>query len=101
MEKGKQLQTTKCWFHVSLRGCRRSRWWFQILQGITARLELTGCSHQNGSKWFHIIFHVHYTPPNMEPENGPLEKEIPIGNHHFQVPAVILGGVFGEMIQFD
>ena len=27
-------------------------------------------------------------PPktNMEPENGPLEKEIPIGNHHFQVP---------------
>ena len=29
-----------------------------------------------------------HTPPktNMEPENGPLEKEIPIGNHHFQVP---------------
>ena len=28
------------------------------------------------------------TPPktNVEPENGPLEKEIPIGNHHFQVP---------------
>ena len=28
------------------------------------------------------------TPPktNMEPENGPLEKKIPIGNHHFQVP---------------
>ena len=28
------------------------------------------------------------TPPkfNMEPENQPLEKEIPIGNHHFQVP---------------
>ena len=23
---------------------------------------------------------------NMEPENGPLEKEIPIRNHHFQVP---------------
>ena len=25
------------------------------------------------------------TPPktNMEPENGPLEKEIPIGNYHF------------------
>ena len=31
---------------------------------------------------------VPLTPPktNMEPENGPLEKEIPIGNHHFQVP---------------
>ena len=28
------------------------------------------------------------TPPkfNMEPENQPLEKEVPIGNHHFQVP---------------
>ena len=23
---------------------------------------------------------------NMEPENTPLEKEIPFGNHHFQVP---------------
>ncbi len=33
--------------------------------------------------WYRIV-----TPPktNMEPENGPLEKEIPIGNHHFQVP---------------
>ena len=31
---------------------------------------------------------VNYTPPKfiMEPENQPLEKEIPIGNHHFQVP---------------
>ena len=27
------------------------------------------------------------TPPktNMEPENGPLEEEIPFRNHHFQV----------------
>ena len=23
---------------------------------------------------------------NIAPENGPLEKEIPIGNHHLQVP---------------
>ena len=23
---------------------------------------------------------------NMEPENQPLEKEIPMGNHHFQIP---------------
>ncbi len=29
---------------------------------------------------------VHPPKTNMEPENGPLEKEIPIGNHHFQVP---------------
>ena len=29
-----------------------------------------------------------YTPLklNMEPENRSLEKDIPIGNHHFQVP---------------
>ena len=34
-----------------------------------------------------------FTPPktNMEPENGPLEKEIPIGNHHFQVPCYFWG----------
>ena len=31
---------------------------------------------------------VRVTPPkfNMEPENQSLEKEIPIGNHHSQVP---------------
>ena len=34
------------------------------------------------------------TPPktNMEPNNGPLEKEIPFENHHFQVPAVSFQG---------
>ena len=39
------------------------------------------------------------TPPktNMEPENGPVEKEIPIGNHHFHSfpgSMLIFGGVF-------
>ena len=35
---------------------------------------------------------IYDTPPktNMEPENGPLEKEIAIGNHHF----LIFWGVF-------
>ena len=28
---------------------------------------------------------------NMEPENQSLEKEIPIGNHHFQVPCLTFG----------
>ena len=40
-------------------------------------------------KRFHHHMEGRDTPPktNMEPENGgPLEKEIPIGNHHFQVP---------------
>ena len=34
-----------------------------------------------------------YTPPkfNMEPKNQTLEKEIPFGNHHFQVPCLTLG----------
>ncbi len=27
---------------------------------------------------------------NIEPENGPLEKEIPFGNRHFQVPCYFL-----------
>ena len=37
---------------------------------------------------------LNVTPPktNMEPENGPLEKEIPFGNHPFQVPAVSFRG---------
>ena len=35
-----------------------------------------------------------YTPrkTNMEPENEPLEEEIPIRNHHFQVPSWFSGG---------
>ena len=43
------------------------------------------------------------TPPetNMEPENGgPLEKEIPIGNHHFQVPAVNFWGYTPKMTPY-
>ncbi len=31
----------------------------------------------------------------MQPENQPLEKEIPFGNHHFQVPFVKLWGCTG------
>ena len=33
------------------------------------------------------------TPPkfDMEPKNQTLEKEIPFGNHHFQVPCLTLG----------
>ena len=33
-------------------------------------------------------FHIYSTPrkTNMESENEPLEEEIPIRNHHFQVP---------------
>ena len=29
---------------------------------------------------------------NIEPDNGPLEKETPFGNHCFQVPCYISGG---------
>ena len=32
--------------------------------------------------WISIIYTLPET--NIAPENGPLEKEIPIGNHHFQ-----------------
>ena len=35
----------------------------------------------------------------MEPENEPLEEEIPIKNHHFQVPAVSFQG--GRFIILD
>ena len=45
---------------------------------------LTGMILQVGSMGYFT-----YTPQNKHgsPENGgPLEKEIPIGNHHFQVP---------------
>ena len=32
---------------------------------------------------------------NMEPENGPLEKEIPFGNHHFSGSMLNFRGVHG------
>ena len=44
------------------------------------------CLHQIQAELQHHVAYQRYTPPktNMEPENGgPLEKEIPIGNHHF------------------
>ena len=37
------------------------------------------------------VEYLHPPKTNMEPENGPLEKEIPIGKHHFQVPCEFLG----------
>ena len=37
------------------------------------------------------MLRIHPPKTNMEPENGPLEKEISIGNHHFQVPCSISG----------
>ena len=42
-------------------------------------------------QWLISRFHVNLpgcTPPkfNMEPEKKSPEKEVPLGNHHFQVP---------------
>ena len=39
------------------------------------------------------IYIYMYTPLkfNMEPDNQPLGKEIPFGNHHFEVPYESLG----------
>ena len=37
----------------------------------------------------------------LEPENQPLEKEIPIGNHHFEVPAVKLWGCTLQNVSTD
>ena len=46
-----------------------------------------------------VLVNMKRTPPetNMEPENGgPQEEEIPFGSHHFQVPAVTVGGRYTE-----
>lgn len=40
--------------------------------------------------------HLGILPPkdnNVESENGPMEKEILFGQHHFGVPCLVLGGV--------
>ena len=46
--------------------------------------------HQRKSPSIHssMTKEVYDTSPktNVEPENGPLEKEIPFGNHPFQIP---------------
>ena len=43
-----------------------------------------------------------FTPPktNMEPENGPLQKEIPLGNYPFQGSMLVFRGVL-EIILWD
>ena len=46
------------------------------------------CENGNGTYCVLEVF-VHPNTPrktNMEPENEPLEQEIPIKNHHFQAP---------------
>ena len=57
--------------------------------GYSTRVSMELSIQLASNSWF-----ISPTPPktNMEPENGPLEKEIPIGNHHFQVPAVNFWG---------
>ena len=62
-----------------------SRWlerWLNKSQALERRILDDGVHHEPAPTV------TMDTPPktNMEPENGPLEKEIPIGNHHFQVP---------------
>ena len=54
------------------------------------------CLHQIQAELQHHVAYQRYTPPktNMEPENGgPLEKEIPIGNHHFSGSMLNFRGV--------
>ena len=43
-----------------------------------------------------------FTPPktNMEAENGPLQKEIPLGNYPFQGSMLVFRGVL-EIILWD
>ena len=58
-----------------------------VFQPVFFRGELLNFGFMYRYCWW-IALLWKFTPPktNMEPENGPLEKEIPIGNHHFQVP---------------
>ena len=47
------------------------------------------------------IFWVHPWRFTLGPENQPLETEIPIGDHHFQVPAVKLWGCTLQNVSTD
>ena len=69
---------------------------------LTAELpQLAQCWSEKGCVYLFCLFYRFYliTPPktNMEPENGPVEKEIPIGNHHFQVPCWISGVYYFQL----
>ena len=84
----------KIWFRHET---HRQLCWGSVLQGIRSKLEAV-IAHKmllRGEAlrkvWRDLNKSVSIlvcTPPktNMEPENGPLEKEIPFGNHPFQVP---------------
>ena len=58
-------------FPSEIPACWNRMFWKELARNIKYRGKLQGVP-----------------PPktNMEPENGPLEKEIPFGNHPFQVP---------------
>ena len=63
---------------------------FHHFDGIFWSFQDIGCGFfepDNGARGVLRLNDV-FTPLkfNMEPENQPLQKEIPIGNHHFEVP---------------
>ena len=52
-----------------------------VIDGLTYR-----CEHLVSGFRYHIYIYIDTLPEsNIAPENRPLEKEIPIGKHHFQV----------------
>ena len=73
--------------HVSIMSycCTCTRW--LMAQNGPSILSLKMIGWLSLPKLKHSMYGI-FTPLkfNMEPENQPLEKEIPIGNHHFEVP---------------
>ena len=84
-----QLPTNKKTWHEDMGTC----WFLRVLDLSCYYCDLFGGDSYIEKKcvvfptaWFWLTGMG--TPPktNMEPENGPLEKENPFGNHPFQVP---------------
>ena len=93
-KKDFQISESLLYKQDKLMNCSVLETWLRSISHLWSRLPWgSGKPHHAViSPWgrgvFYGLFHKINTPPktNMEPENGPLEKEIPIGNHHFQVP---------------
>ena len=83
----KQICGNPCWFYKEALLVRKFSVGYLRQSGGQKKRDAAVSSRRLIVKTLTFSIKEH-TPPktNMEPENGPLEKEIPIGNHHFQVP---------------
>ena len=57
--------------------------WTSFVMTLILKMKMELKNEDLVHMFFLFIFSIRYPETNMAPENTPLEKEVPIENHHF------------------